>query len=186
MNLMFRKNFGGDKGPGGGGGLGGGGGGLGEVRPALGAAVYGTSGTSFSQLGTRFCATRSGVGSVGQSAVGGTRGPARRSREYGYFPSMGDHEHQGHSTHYRTHLFLSPPAGGALGSPPEDLGERLGPPPRRNSGPHVIKWGGGGFVGSAQSAQTANQSRRKQNQIGQQKETSDPPTPTASRQVSAI
>ncbi|KAL6444688.1 hypothetical protein ACFW04_002042 [Cataglyphis niger] len=70
--------------------------------------------------------------------------------------------------------------GGALGSPPEEPGERLGPPPRRNSGPHVIKWGGGGPVGSAQGAQTANQARRKQNQ----KESSDPPTPTASRQVS--
>ncbi|KMQ91297.1 hypothetical protein RF55_8860 [Lasius niger] len=93
---------------------------------------------------------------------------------------MGDHEHQGHG--YRTHLFLSPPAGGALGSPPEDPGERLGPPPRRNSGPHVIKWGGGGPVGSAQGAQNANQARRKQNQMGQQKESSDPPTPTASRQ----
>jgi len=182
MNLMFRKNFGGDKGPGGGG-LGGGGGGLGEVRPALGAAsIYGTSGASFGQLGTRFATSRSGIG-VGQSVIGGTRGPVRRSREYGYFPSMADHEHQG-SHGYRTHLFLSPPAGGTLGSPPEDPGERLGPPPRRNSGPHVIKWGGGGFAGSAQGAQT--QARRKQNQIGQQKEISDPPTPTASRQVGTI
>lgn len=170
MNLMFRKNFGGEKGSGGGG-LGGGG--LGEVRPVLGSA-YGTGGTSFGQLGTRFGAARVGVG---QSVVGGARGPARRSRELGYSPSMGDHEHQGHG--YRTHLFLSPPAGGALGSPPEEPGERLGPPPRRNSGPHVIKWGGGGPVGSAQGAQTANQARRKQNQ----KESSDPPTPTASRQV---
>ncbi|XP_012215173.1 uncharacterized protein [Linepithema humile] len=178
MNLMFRKNFGGEKGPGGGG-LGGGG--LGEVRPVLGAAAYGTGGAYSQGLGTRFGATRGGVG---HSVIGGARGPVRRSREYGYFPSMGDHEHQGHS--YRTHLFLSPPAGGALGSPPEESGERLGPPPRRNSGPHVIKWGGGGggTVGSAQGAQTANQARRKQNQIGQQKELSDPPTPTASRQVS--
>jgi len=182
MNLMFRKNFGGDKGPGGGG-LGGSGGGLGEVRPALGAAsIYGTSGASFGQLGTRFATSRSGIG-IGQSVIGGTRGPVRRSREYGYFPSMADHEHQG-SHGYRTHLFLSPPAGGTLGSPPEDPGERLGPPPRRNSGPHVIKWGGGGLAGSAQGAQ--NQARRKQNQIGQQKEISDPPTPTASRQVGTI
>lgn len=178
MNLMFRKNFGGEKGPGGGG-LGGGG--LGEVRPVLGAAAYGTGGaSSFSQLGTRFGATRGGVG---HSVIGGARGPVRRSREFGNFPSMGDHEHQEHRG-YRTHLFLSPPAGGALGSPPEESGERLGPPPRRNSGPHVIKWGGGGPVGSAQGAQT-NQARRKQNQIGQQKEPSDPPTPTASRQVGA-
>lgn len=172
MNLMFRKNF--EKGPGGGGF---GGGGLGEVKPVLG-ATYGTGGTSFGQLGTRLGSSRGGVG---HTLVGGTRGPVRRSREFGNFPSMGDHEHQGHS--YRTHLFLSPPAGGALGSPPEDSGERLGPPPRRNSGPHVIKWGGGGPGGSAQTAQTANQARRKQNQITQ-KEPSDPPTPTASRQVS--
>ncbi|EFN80567.1 uncharacterized protein LOC105186742 isoform X1 [Harpegnathos saltator] len=177
MNLMFRKNFGAEKGPSGGGG--GSGGGLGEVRPVLG-TTYGTvGGSSFGQLGTRFGAARSG-----QSVVGGARGPIRRSREFGYFPSMGDHEHQGHG--YRTHLFLSPPAGGTLGSPPEDSGERLGPPPRRNSGPHVIKWGGGGGpVASAQGAQTAGgQARRKQNQIAQQKEPSDPPTPTASRQVS--
>lgn len=167
MNLMFRKNFGGEKGSGGGG-LGGGGLGLGEVRPVLG------TGVSFGQLGTRFGAAR-----VGQSVVGGARGPGRRSRDLGYYPSMGDHEHQLTSHGYRTHLFLSPPTGGALGSPPEDPGERLGPPPRRNSGPHVIKWGGGGPVGSAQGAQTANQARRKQNQ----KESSDPPTPTASRQV---
>ncbi|GAB1861908.1 hypothetical protein CAJAP_02987 [Camponotus japonicus] len=166
MNLMFRKNFGGEKGSGGGG-LGGGGLGLGEVRPVLG------TGVSFGQLGTRFGAAR-----VGQSVVGGARGPVRRSRDLGYYPSMGDHEHQLTSHGYRTHLFLSPPTGGALGSPPEDPGERLGPPPRRNSGPHVIKWGGGGPVGSAQGAQTANQARRKQNQ----KESSDPPTPTASRQ----
>ncbi|XP_014479794.1 PREDICTED: uncharacterized protein LOC106747057 isoform X1 [Dinoponera quadriceps] len=180
MNLMFRKNFGAEKGTSGGGG-GGSGGGLGEVRPVLGSA-YGTVGaSSFGQLGiSRFGAARSG----GQSVIG-ARGPVRRSREYGYLPSiMGDHEHQqGHG--YRTHLFLSPPAGGTLGSPPEDPGERLGPPPRRNSGPHVIKWGGGGGGGpAAQGSQTAGQARRKQNQIGQPKEPSDPPTPTASRQVS--
>lgn len=173
MNLMFRKNFAGEKGPGGGG-LGGG---LGEVRPVLG--TYGTGGTSFGQVGPRFGSSRSG--GVGHTLVGGTRGPVRRSREFGNFPSMGDHEHQGHS--YRTHLFLSPPTGGPLGSPPEDSGERLGPSPRRNSGPHVIKWGGGGPGGSAQATQTTNQAKRKQNQITQ-KETSDPPTPTASRQVS--
>lgn len=178
MNLMFRKNFGGERGPGGGGI----GGGLGEVRPALG-TTHGTGGASYGQLGTsRYGASRGGVG---QSVVG-TRGPIRRSREFGYFPSMGDHEHQSHG--YRTHLFLSPAAGGALGSQLEDTSERLGPPPRRNSGPHVIKWGGGGggggSVGSAQCAQSVNQIRRKQNQIGHQKEASDPPTPTAARQVS--
>ncbi|XP_011053227.1 PREDICTED: uncharacterized protein LOC105145420 [Acromyrmex echinatior] len=174
MNLMFRKNFG-EKGLGGGG-LGGG---LGEVRPALSTTTYGTSGASFGQIGTRFGATRGGIG---QSVVSSVRGPVRRSREFGNFPSMGDHEHQAHG--YRTHLFLSPPAGGALGSPPEEPGERLGPPPRRNSGPHVIKWGGGGSVNSTQGGQTGNQARRKQNQIGQQKESSDSPSPTASRQVS--
>ncbi|XP_014479824.1 PREDICTED: uncharacterized protein LOC106747057 isoform X2 [Dinoponera quadriceps] len=182
MNLMFRKNFGAEKGTSGGGG-GGSGGGLGEVRPVLGSA-YGTVGaSSFGQLGiSRFGAARSG----GQSVIG-ARGPVRRSREYGYLPSiMGDHEHQqGHG--YRTHLFLSPPAGGTLGSPPEDPGERLGPPPRRNSGPHVIKWGGGGGGGpAAQGSQTAGQARRKQNQIGQPKEPSDPPTPTASRQHAPV
>lgn len=178
MNLMFRKNFAADKGASAGGG-GSGGGGLGEVRPVLGTTYIG--GSSFGQLGTRLGAAR-GIGD--QSVVGGARGPIRRSREYGYFPSMGDHEHQGHG--YRTHLFLSPPVGGTLGSPSEDTGERLGPPPRRNSGPHVIKWGGGGPVGSTQGAQTASQARRKQNQIGQQKEPSDPPTPTASRQVGGL
>lgn len=182
MNLMFRKNFGGEKGLGGGGGGGLGGGGLGELRPVLGTTTYGTSGASFGQIGTRFGAARGGIG---QSVVSGVRGPVRRSREFGYFPSMGDHEHQG-AHGYRTHLFLSPPAGGTLGSPPEESGERLGPPPRRNSGPHVIKWGGGGSVSSGQGGQTGNQARRKQNQIGQQKESSDPPTPTASRQVSTI
>lgn len=171
---MFRKNFG-EKGLGGGG-LGGGG--LGEVRPVLSTTTYGTSGASFGQTGTRFGATRGGIG---QSVVSSVRGPVRRSKEFGYFP-MADHEHQGHG--YRTHLFLSPPAGGALGSPSEEPGERLGPPPRRNSGPHVIKWGGGGSVNSTQGGQTGNQARRKQNQIGQQKEPSDPPSPTASRQVS--
>lgn len=183
MNLMFRKNFGGDKGLGGGGLTSGGG--LGEVRPALGTTTYGTSGASFGQIGTRFNTTRGGIG---QSVVTGVRGPVRRSREFGYFPnSMGDHEHQGSHQHgYRTHLFLSPPAGGTLGSPPEDTSERLGPPPRRNSGPHVIKWGGGGSISPPQGGQTGNQVRRKQNQIGQQKEPSDPPTPTASRQVSTI
>ncbi|XP_070524649.1 uncharacterized protein [Cardiocondyla obscurior] len=175
MNLMFRKNFGGEKGLGGGGLSGGG---LGEVRPVLGSTtVYGTSGPSFGQIGSRFGAARGGIG---QSVVTGIRAPVRRAREFGHLSSMGDHEHQSHG--YRTHLFLSPPAGGPLGSPPEDSGERLGPSPRRSSSSHVIKWGGGGPVSSTQPGQTGNQARRKQNQIGQQKETCDPPTPTASRQ----
>lgn len=192
MNLMFRKNFGGEKGLGGGGSgggycgvgaVGGGGGGLREVRPILG--TYGTGGVSFGQLGTRFGAVR-GIGSgSGHSVVSGSRGPIQRSREFGYFPSMGDHEHQGHG--YRTHLFLSPPAGGTLCSPPDDTCERLGPPPRRSSGPHVIKWGGGsGSTGSGHGPQIVNQAKRKQNQINQQRQSSDPPSPIASRQVGAI
>ncbi|XP_006562231.1 uncharacterized protein LOC552195 isoform X3 [Apis mellifera] len=76
--------------------------------------------------------------------------------------------------------------GGALGSPPEEPTERLGPPPRKNSGPHVIKWGGGGGggggQGSGQGAGGGGQARRKQ--ASQQKEPSEPSTPTASRQVS--
>ncbi|XP_076235581.1 uncharacterized protein LOC143179983 isoform X1 [Calliopsis andreniformis] len=168
MNLMFRKNFSGEKGVGGGGG---GGGGL-EGRSALG-GTYGTGALGYT--GTRFGVTRS----AGQSAVA-TRGPIRRSREFGYFPSMADHEHQSYG--YRTHLFLTPPSGGALGSPPEEPTERLGPPPRRNSGPHVIKWGGGGGTGPGQGSGTGSLARRKQAQ--QQKEPSEPPTPTASRQVS--
>ncbi|XP_076166606.1 uncharacterized protein LOC143146316 isoform X2 [Ptiloglossa arizonensis] len=171
MNLMFRKNFGGEKGLGGGGG-GGGGGGL-EGRTALGGAY--ASGT-LGYTGTRFGVVRG----AGQAAVG-ARGPIRRSREFGYFPSMADHEHQGYG--YRTHLFLTPPSGGALGSPPEEPTERLGPPPRRNSGPHVIKWGGGGGSGSGQGSGAGNQGRRK-TQSTLQKDPSEPPTPTASRQVS--
>ncbi|XP_028521932.2 uncharacterized protein LOC107996543 isoform X1 [Apis cerana] len=172
MNLMFRKNFG-EKGFGGGGG--GGGGGL-EGRSVLG-TVYGPA--TLGYTGTRFGVVRG----AGQSAVG-ARAPIRRSREFGYFPSMADHEHQGFG--YRTHLFLTPPTGGALGSPPEEPTERLGPPPRKNSGPHVIKWGGGGGggggQGSGQGSGGGGQARRKQ--ASQQKEPSEPSTPTASRQVS--
>lgn len=171
MNLMFRKNFG-EKGFGGGGG--GGGGGL-EGRSVLG-TVYGPA--TLGYTGTRFGVVRG----AGQSAVG-ARAPIRRSREFGYFPSMADHEHQGFG--YRTHLFLTPPTGGALGSPPEEPTERLGPPPRKNSGPHVIKWGGGGGggggQGSGQGSGGGGQARRKQ--ASQQKEPSEPSTPTASRQV---
>ncbi|XP_076637156.1 uncharacterized protein LOC143349648 isoform X1 [Colletes latitarsis] len=169
MNLMFRKNFSGEKGFGGGGG---GGGGL-EGRTTLGGAY--TSGT-LGYSGPRFGVVRGAT----QAAVG-ARGPIRRSREFGYFPSMADHEHQGYG--YRTHLFLTPPSGGALGSPPDEPTERLGPPPRRNSGPHVIKWGGGGGSGSAQASGAASQARRK-TQSTLQKDPSEPPTPTASRQVS--
>ncbi|XP_071868660.1 uncharacterized protein isoform X5 [Bombus fervidus] len=165
-------NFG-EKGFGGGGG--GGGGGL-EGRTTLG-TVYGP--TNLGYTGTRFGVVRG----AGQSAVG-TRAPIRRSKEFGYFPSMGDHEHQGFG--YRTHLFLTPPTGGALGSPPEEPTERLGPPPRKNSGPHVIKWGGGGGGGGGGSGQGSGagaQARRKQNQTAQQKDSSEPSTPTASRQI---
>ncbi|XP_033227407.1 uncharacterized protein LOC117179576 isoform X3 [Belonocnema kinseyi] len=114
-----------------------------------------------------------GVGSGGTrlgrgGAVGAGRGPIRRSREFGYSPMDNDHS----SYSYRTHLFLSPPAGGN-GLGPDEPAERLGPGPRRNSGPHVIKWGGG--LG-------ANQNKRKSSAI--QKDTNELPTPTASRQVS--
>ena len=148
MNLMFRKNFAADKGPGSGErtlggvgtgpGLGGGGGGVGSSGTRLGRS----SGT-----------------------VGSGRGPIRRSREFGYYPM--EHDHSSYA--YRTHLFLSPPAGGTGADEPT---ERLGPGPRRNSGPHVIKWGGG---------PGANQNKRKQSAI--QKDLNEPPTPTASRQV---
>ncbi|XP_076374758.1 uncharacterized protein LOC117220549 isoform X2 [Megalopta genalis] len=168
MNLMFRKNFGGDKGLGGGGG--GGGGGL-EGRSCVG-GTYGSGSLGYG--GGRFGVVR-GAG----PPIVGTRGPIRRSRDLGYFPSMADHDHQGYA--YRTHLFFTPPSGGALGSPPDEPAERLGPPPRKNSGPHVIKWGGGGAPAQAQVAGPQQPVRRK---IQQQKEPSDPPTPTASRQVS--
>ncbi|XP_015179834.1 PREDICTED: uncharacterized protein LOC107068191 isoform X2 [Polistes dominula] len=192
------KNFGVEKGAGGGGGgggitggvgsglgeikLGGGGGGGGGAGVGVGggSGVYG--GVTCLGLGNRYGITR------GQSVISG-RGAIRRSREFGYYPSsMGDHEHQ--SFGYRTHLFLSPPTGGPLGAPPDsDAGERLGPSPRRSSGPHVVKWGGGGGggggtnSGTAQGPLSANQSKRKQNHQ-QTKEPSEPPTPTASRQVS--
>ncbi|XP_076374759.1 uncharacterized protein LOC117220549 isoform X3 [Megalopta genalis] len=166
MNLMFRKNFGGDKGLGGGGG--GGGGGL-EGRSCVG-GTYGSGSLGYG--GGRFGVVR-GAG----PPIVGTRGPIRRSRDLGYFPSMADHDHQGYA--YRTHLFFTPPSGGALGSPPDEPAERLGPPPRKNSGPHVIKWGGGGAPAQAQVAGPQQPVRRK---IQQQKEPSDPPTPTASRQ----
>nr|XP_050854033.1 uncharacterized protein LOC127065567 isoform X2 [Vespula vulgaris] len=187
MNLMFRKNFGVEKGAGGGltGAGGGVGGGLGDSKlggtygGSVGGGGGGVYGGTCLGLGNRYGITRV----PGQSVVPG-RGPIRRSREFGYFPSMGDHEHQ--SFGYRTHLFLSPPTGGPLGAPPDsDAGERLGPSPRRNSGPHVIKWGGGGAnSGTAQGPASANQTKRKQNQ--QSKEPSEPPTPTASRQSAPI
>lgn len=123
--------------------------------------------------GNRFGVVRG----AGQPGVG-TRGPIRRSREFGYFPSMAEQEHQGYM--YRTHLFLTPPSGGALGSPPDEPAERLGPPPRKNSGPHVIKWGGGGGTVQQPAPGPQTQVRRKI----QQKDPSEPVTPTASRQVS--
>ena len=152
MNLMFRKNFAPDKGPSSGertSGVTGGGPGLGGGGGGVGSG-----------------GTRLGRGGV----VGTGRGPIRRSREFGYYPM--DHDHSSYS--YRTHLFLSPPAGGA-GQGPDEPAERLGPGPRRNSGPHVIKWGGGPGT---------NQNKRKSSAI--QKDINEPPTPTASRQVKLI
>ncbi|XP_043467757.1 uncharacterized protein LOC122501994 isoform X2 [Leptopilina heterotoma] len=147
MNLMFRKNFAGERGPGSGERTGGSGGG-----PGLGG---GGDGVGSGRGG--------GLGRTG--AVGAGRGPIRRSREFGY-PM--DHDHASYT--YRTHLFLSPPAGGAGDEPTE----RLGPGPRRNSGPHVIKWGGGAG---------ANPNKRKPSV--NQKDMNECPTATASsRQVS--
>ncbi|XP_015120912.1 uncharacterized protein LOC107043784 isoform X2 [Diachasma alloeum] len=61
----------------------------------------------------------------------------------------------------------------------EENNERIGPVPRRNSGPHVIKWGGT----NANAANLANNNIKRKN--GNQKEPSEPATPTtASRQVS--
>ncbi|XP_063991289.1 uncharacterized protein LOC135169842 isoform X6 [Diachasmimorpha longicaudata] len=82
-----------------------------------------------------------------------------------------------HPTHaYRTHLFLSPPAGVAV----EENNERIGPVPRRNSGPHVIKWGGT----NANAANLANNNVKRKNG-STQKDPSEPATPTTtSRQVS--
>ena len=179
---MFRKNFGGDKAPSGGGdGTGRTGiGSYGTVASPVGGGVVGSGvGPGGPRLGIR-----TSIGPVG------ARGPIRRSREFGYYPME---EHSSHA--YRTHLFLSPPAG-----VPEDNEPRLGPGPRRNSGPHVIKWGGGSgqnnnnvnqqqqsassnVTSPVTSPGTTNVNKRKQLNGNQGKETSEPPTPTASRQV---
>ncbi|XP_066587522.1 uncharacterized protein [Prorops nasuta] len=172
MNLMFRKNFAADKSL-----IGGsiGGGGI-EGRLTIGGSYGGAGGTT--STGT----THGGRFNAGRCMIGqgsGGRGPIKRSRDFGLLSSsMTDHEHHG----YRTHLFFSPPTGGALGAPPEEPSERLGPPPRRNSGPHVIKWGGNSGLGP--NLVSNNPMRRKQNQPGQTKEPSEPATPNASRQVS--
>lgn len=184
MNLMFRKNFGGDKGPSASG-DGAGRTGIGSYGPVL-SSVGGAGGVAGSCVGSGAprLALRPSIG-----AIGG-RGQIRRSREFGYYPME---EHPSHA--YRTHLFLSPPAG-----VPEEPEPRLGPGPRRNSGPHVIKWGGGGAqnnpnanqqqspasnpASAATSPGTINANKRKQqNGNNQGKEPSEPPTPTASRQV---
>lgn len=156
MNLMFRKNFGADKSS------------SGETRTGIcGSFVSSgiTSGTGLTGTGpTRSLGLRPSLPGVG------SRGPIRRSREFGYYPM------EEHATHaYRTHLFLSPPAGTV-----EESNERIGPVPRRNSGPHVIKWGGSNTTNAANLAN--NNVKRKQNG-NQMKDTSEPPTPTASRQV---
>lgn len=164
MNLMFRKNFAGDKGLGGGGG--------GEARTNYSSSVSGPSGAA-SRLG---------------GARAGARGPVRRSREFGYYPM--DHEATSHS--YRTHLFLSPPTGGNQGSSnADDAPEtRLGPGPRKSSGAVVIKWGGtsnnNNINNNASAAQASLNNinvKRKQLEPTPPKDVSQPPTPTASRQV---
>ncbi|XP_046823694.1 uncharacterized protein LOC124426261 isoform X2 [Vespa crabro] len=119
--------------------------------------------------------TGGGVGGgLGESKLGGTYGGSGRGGGGGGGGVYGG----------GTCLGLGNRYGGPLGAPLDpDAGERLGPSPRRNSGPHVIKWGGGGAnSGTAQGPASANQIKRKQNQ--QSKEPSEPPTPTASRQVS--
>ncbi|XP_011305227.1 uncharacterized protein [Fopius arisanus] len=158
MNLMFRKNFGAEKTS------------SGETRTGI-CGSYVSSGVS---SGTG-AITGQGTARLGLRpslpGVGG-RGPVRRSREFGYYPM------EDHPTHaYRTHLFLSPPAGVAV----EETSERIGPVPRRNSGPHVIKWGGSN-TNTANTANLTNNNVKRKN--GNQKEPSEPPTPTASRQVS--
>ncbi|XP_043278428.1 uncharacterized protein [Venturia canescens] len=123
------------------------------------------------------------------------RGPIRRSREFGYYPME---EHPSHA--YRTHLFLSPPTG----APDDNETRGLGPGPRRNSGPHVIKWGGGGgnpannnnppqqsatnanANANLTSPGTTNANKRKQQNGNLGKDSSEPPTPTASRQHAPI
>ncbi|KAK0077458.1 hypothetical protein PV325_003937, partial [Microctonus aethiopoides] len=190
MNLMFRKNFGGDKAP------------SGETRSGICGGV-GYASTSASGLGSNTSSSLVGGGGrlgIRPSIVnaGGGRVPIRRSREFGYYP-MDDHP-----THaYRTHLFLSPNSGAAAND--ESGGERIGPGPRRNSGPHIIKWGGTGNINNninnnsnsnSNNNNNNNNSNNNNNAItvlgpnkrkqsaNQQnaKEISEPPTPTASKQ----
>ncbi|XP_043278427.1 uncharacterized protein [Venturia canescens] len=88
------------------------------------------------------------------------------------------------------------------GAPDDNETRGLGPGPRRNSGPHVIKWGGGGgnpannnnppqqsatnanANANLTSPGTTNANKRKQQNGNLGKDSSEPPTPTASRQVS--
>ncbi|XP_051154062.1 uncharacterized protein LOC127277205 isoform X2 [Leptopilina boulardi] len=146
LALYMTQNFAGERGPGSGERTGGSG-----CGPGLGGG-----GDSVGSGGGR------GLGRTG--AVGANRGPILRSREFGY--SM-DNDHSSYT--YRTHLFLSPPAGGAI----DEHTERFGPGPRRNSGPHVVKWGGGAG---------ANPNKRKPSV--NQKDVNECTMPTASRQVS--
>lgn len=132
MNLMFRKNFATDKGGGGGGERIGGGGSI--LGPGLSAPG------------------KSGGLKTGLTLNAG-RYPARRSRDYG-FATEGEHA-TSHS--YRTHLFLSPPAG-----PPPEEEPRFGPGPRRNSGPHLIKWGG-----NTSAAQAAGKRKQQAKELGE-------------------
>ncbi|KAH0534377.1 uncharacterized protein LOC123266879 isoform X1 [Cotesia glomerata] len=169
MNLMFRKNFSAEKAS------------SGETRTGI-TGVYGpcastgTSGTSVLGPGGARLGIRPSIGTAGG------RGPIRRSREFGYSP-MDDHP-----THaYRTHLFLSPPSGAV-----EEPAERIGPGPRRSSSSHVVKWGGGNINTAGNNNNVSNNNSgnininlgTKRKQSNQIKDISEPPTPTASRQVS--
>ncbi|XP_034944410.1 uncharacterized protein [Chelonus insularis] len=154
MNLMFRKNFAGDKAI------------SGETRSGISGSYTTTSGPSLgTTLGQGSLTNRIGIRPSIVSPSG--RGPIRRSRDFGYSPA------DDHPTHaYRTHLFLSPPSGIV-----EEAPERIGPGPRRNSGSHVIKWGGNAGANNTSAA-------NKRKQSNQTKDASEPATPTASRQVS--
>ncbi|KAG8038704.1 hypothetical protein G9C98_000259 [Cotesia typhae] len=173
MNLMFRKNFSGEKAS------------SGESRTGI-TGVYGpcaltgTSGTSVLGPGGARLGLRPSIVNAGG------RGPIRRSREFGYSP-MDDHP-----THaYRTHLFLSPPSGAV-----EEPAERIGPGPRRSSSSHVVKWGGGNIntAGNNNNNNVSNNNSgnininlgTKRKQSNQIKDISEPPTPTASRQHAPI
>lgn len=158
MNLMFRKNFAAEKAP------------STETRSGICGSYATSSGTGLG--GSSMGPGGARLGIRPSIVPGSGRGPIRRSREFGYYPMDEQPSHA-----YRTHLFLSPTAG-AAGA--EETTERLGPGPRRNSGPHVIKWGG---TGGNTTTTALGPNKRKQSNSAQNKDSTEPVTPTASRQV---